>query len=329
MIDMIKKNMFKPSYHILKNFKFQSGEVIKELEMEYTTLGNAIRDEEGRIKNGLLFLHGWSGDYTSFRRFMDLTEPGQAFDKDRFYLISTTALGSPGSSAPSTSISGNDFPKYTIEDMVNAQYRLLKEHMNVDHLLGVIGTSMGGFQALQWGISYSDFMDFIIPIVTSSAVLGRNLAIFALMNSIIEEHPLYKEGKYLDNPAVKNAFELQFLFVFGASYYNKAFPKRDILLQSLEEQGAEGLKMDARDVIWRNNAAISFDSRDKLSKIRAKAIIIGIEGDEFFPPEIDTIPLSESISNSELFIFKSDLGHLGINETEKMTDVISNFMSRI
>ena len=323
--------MLKPSYYPLQNFKFQSGAVIEELTLEYTTMGRARRDEDGNILNGLLFLHGWSGSYASFRRFMDLTRPGEVFDMDKYFIISTTALGSPGSAAPSTSSLGNDFPTYNIGDMVNAQHSLLTEHLNIKHLQGVIGTSMGGFQVLEWGVRHPDFMDFIIPIVTGPAVLGRNLAIFQLMNSIIRDHPQYNNGSYLENPgdAVKNANELLFLFAFSPLHYHLEFPRKEMLIHALDEQGAVGIQMDACDVVWRNNAAISFDIRKELSKIMVKTLVIGIEGDQFFPPEIDVIPLSESIKNSQLFIYQSDLGHLGINEIDKMKDVISKFISII
>jgi homoserine O-acetyltransferase/O-succinyltransferase len=321
----------KPFYHILKDFKFQSGEMLEDIKMEYTTIGKAKRDKQGKIINAVLFLHGWSGDYGSFKRFIGLTEPNQVFDKNEYFIISTTALGSPGSSSPSSSGLGRQFPHYNIADMINAQYRLLKEHLDIDHLLGVVGTSMGGFQSLEWGVSYPNFMDFIINIVTGPAVLGRNLAIFQMMNYNIETHPSYRDGDYIDNPVdlVKNINQLMFLFAFTIPYYHKVFPTHEMLLQALDEQGVEGMKLDARDVVWRNHAAISFDIRSELPKTRAKSLIIGIEGDEYFPPEIEAIPLSESIKNSELFIYKSELGHLGINQVEKMQDEISQFVAKV
>ncbi|MGV8144016.1 MAG: alpha/beta fold hydrolase [Methanothermobacter sp.] len=318
-----------PSYHTLEDFKFESGEVLKELRMEYTTMGNAERDGEGKITNALLFLHGWSGDYGSFKRFLDFTNPGEPFDKDKYFIIATTALGSPGSAAPSTSSLGKDFPEYSIGDMVNVQYRLIKEHLNVDHLKCVIGTSLGGFQSLMWGVSYPEFMDSIINIVTGPAALGRNLALFQVTNNIILDDPSYMNGEYQDNPvdAVKNINELMFMFAFTVPYYHEAFPSKESLFEALQEQGTEGKTLDARDVIWRNNAAISFDLRDQLNKTRAKSLIIGIEGDQYFPPEIDAEILSELIEDSKLFIFKSDLGHLGINEIEKMKDAIVDFLN--
>lgn len=318
----------KPSYHTIKDFTFQSGEKLGKIEMEYFTTGKAQRDENGKITNGLLFLHGWSGDYSSFKRFLDFTRPGEPFDADKYFIISTTSLGSPGSSAPSTSGLGKDFPHYTIGDMVNAQHRLLKDQLDVDHLKGVIGASMGGFQSLEWGVSYPDSMDYLIHLVTGPAVMGRNCAIFQFSNTIIESHPDYMNGNYRENPhiAVLNVNKFMFLFIFTIPYYHEVFADKNPLNQAFSGDGAEDEEMDARDVVWRNNACLSFDVREDLDKIKAKSLVIGIEGDEYFPPQIEAIPLSNAIKNSELLVYKSSLGHLGINEIEKMRDVLIDFI---
>jgi homoserine O-acetyltransferase/O-succinyltransferase len=322
--------MLEPSYQTFKNFKFESGAVIPELEVEYATFGKAVRDPEGCITNGILFLHGSSGDYSSIRRYKDMLGPGLVFDTDKFFIISTTALGSPGTSAPSTSSLKADFPKYSIGDMVNVQLLLLKEHLKIKHLKGVVGTSMGGFQALKWAVNYPDFMDFTLPVVTSSRVQGRNLAIFQLVNSLIKTHPQYENGRYQENPedALENANKLLFLFAFSPPYYNQEFPGKKLLL-ALEEQGLEGRKLDANDEVWRNEAAISYDIHEDLSKIRSKVLVIGIRGDQYFPPEIDAIPLSRAIKNAEIFVYDSELGHLGINEIKKAEVALKKFLSDI
>lgn len=323
--------MLKPSYHTLKKFKFDSGSVLEEMKLEYTTFGTAEMDSEGNITNGILFIHGWAGDYYSVRRFKPIMGPGKTIDTDKYFIICTTSLGSGGSASPSSTGLGANFPKYTIRDMVNAQYILLNEKLNIKHLKGVIGTSMGGFQCLEWAVSYPDFMDFIIPIVTGSAVKGRNLADFKVMNSIIQKDPDYHGGRYVENPkdALENVNKLQFLFAFSPTYYHEKFKSSKMLIQALDEQGMEGRKMDANDVVWRNEAAIPFNVEGELFKIKAKALIIGIKGDQFFPPELDAIPLSRAIKNSELFIYRSVLGHLGINEIEKVENAIKSFLSKV
>jgi homoserine O-acetyltransferase/O-succinyltransferase len=322
--------MFQPQYYRLKNFQFQSGAVLKELKVEYSTCGVPKKDSQGNIINGIIFLHGWSGDHSSLKRYAGLMNAGEVFDTEKYYVISTTALGSPGTDSPSNSSLGADFPHYTIEDMVKVQYLLLKDHLKIKHLCGVVGTSMGGFQALEWGVSHPDFMDFLILIVTSSVVKGRNLALYQLTNSLIRSHPQYKGGRYLQNPedALENANKLLFLFAFSAPYYHQQFSGEG-LLQALDEQGREGRNMDGNDVIWRNEAALGFNIHQSLSKIKAKTLVIGIRDDEYFPPELDAIPLSESIKDCQLFLFDSSLGHLGINEVEKYKKTVEEFISPI
>ncbi len=314
---------FKPSYTTIKDFTFQSGEKLDELVLEYFTMGQAVKDEQGNIENGLLFLHGWSGDYSSFKRFLSFTAPGEPFDADKYFIISTTALGSPGSSSPSTSNLGKDFPQYTMGDVVSAQHLLLEE-LGIKHLKGIIGTSMGGFGSLEWGVSYPDFADKLVHIVTGPAVIGRNYANFLVSNRIIEDNPAYMGGDYMENPisAVKTLNAFMFLFIFDVPYYHEAFKQKDQIIDALEFQDGEGVEMDARDAVWRNNACLSFDVRDKLDKITAESLVIGIEGDQYFPPELEAIPLSKAIKNSRLLVYESNLGHLGINEIDKMKDAL-------
>jgi homoserine O-acetyltransferase len=50
--------------------------------------------------------------------------------------------------------------------MVLANYKLLTEHLNVNHLRLVMGTSMGGMQSWVWGYTYPDFMDAIMPLAS-------------------------------------------------------------------------------------------------------------------------------------------------------------------
>ena len=48
--------------------------------------------------------------------------------------------------------------------MVNTQHKMLTENLNIHHLAAVVGGSMGGCQALQWAVSYPDFMDKVVSI---------------------------------------------------------------------------------------------------------------------------------------------------------------------
>jgi len=49
-----------------------------------------------------------------------------------------------------------------VADMVRVQ-KLLLDGLGIDHLLAVVGGSIGGMQVLQWSTAYPDMMDAAIP----------------------------------------------------------------------------------------------------------------------------------------------------------------------
>ena len=80
------------------------------------------------------------------------------------------------------------------------------------------------------------------------------------------------------------------------------------------------------DLKYCNECSRNFDVEKELDKIRAKTLIIACYQDPHFPPELDAIPMSEMIKNSELIIMDSKLGHLCFNELENISDELKAFM---
>jgi len=296
------------------------------MKVEYTSFGTPIKDENGKIVNGIVYLHGWSGNYGSIRRIADIIGPGSAIDTNKFFIISLSTLGSPNSSSPSSSKLANEFPSYSIEDMVKFQMEFLKDKFNIDHLKGIIGNSMGGFEALTWAAKYPDYSDFLISLVSSYKVNGQNYALFKFMNRIIENDPNYNNGAYLKplDVATKLANESMYPYGLSKEYYRKESIE-DIDLY-MDEMGEEGSEMDANDIVYRNNASTNFDIEDILSKIKVKTLIVAINQDQFFPPELDAIPMSKMIKNSHLLTYDTLLGHIGTNEIIKIENEINDFL---
>jgi homoserine acetyltransferase len=86
--------------------------------------------------------------------------------------------------------------------MVESQYRLLKEKFGLDHVMAVIGPSMGGMQTLQWGVSHPDTMDALIAIVPLSKTPPWSLAVMEAAREAIMNDPAWKDGNY-DAPPEK------------------------------------------------------------------------------------------------------------------------------
>ena len=125
----------------IRNFKFDSGEVLPELKLHYRTYGTPRRDGSGVVRNAVLIMHGTGGSGGSFisDQFAGvLFKPGQLLDPAKYFVILPDGIGHGQSSKPSDGLHAR-FPHYDYNDMVTAQYRLLTEGLGVNHLRLVMG----------------------------------------------------------------------------------------------------------------------------------------------------------------------------------------------
>ena len=101
-------------------------------------------------------------------------------DTAGFYVVVVDAFGNGISSSPSNNPS---FPEITIRDMVNSQYELLTKHLRINHVKVVMGGSMGGFQVMEWLVSYPGFADNAISIVGSPKLSSYDLMLWKTIAS--------------------------------------------------------------------------------------------------------------------------------------------------
>jgi homoserine O-acetyltransferase len=133
---------------VARNFRFQTGETLPELRQHYVTFGKPRRDSTGRVTNAVLLLHGTNGSGKTIVDFLgpQLFGRGQPLDSAKYYLIIPDGIGCGASSKPSDGLRAK-FPRYGYKDMVEAQ-KLLVEGLGIDHLLLIMGLSMGAMQNL-------------------------------------------------------------------------------------------------------------------------------------------------------------------------------------
>src|ERR1700686_4317079 len=114
----------KESSWVVRDFQFHTGQTLPELRLSYTTVGAPTGEP-------VLILHGTTGSGTAMLTPAfagELFGPGQPLDAARYYIILTDAVGTGKSSKPSDGLRTR-FPKYNYDDMGDAQYRLVKEHL--------------------------------------------------------------------------------------------------------------------------------------------------------------------------------------------------------
>lgn len=307
-------------------FEFANGETLTDVNVEYMTFGTPKFDENGVIENAIVYCHGSLGNFASMKKIIPLSDDNQAFDKNEYFFISLSALGSPGSCSPSTTGLKAKFPKYSILDLVNFQKQFLKEKFNLTHVLGMIGVSMGGFVTLTSAIEYPDFADFIIPGVSSFKVAGHDYILSKFVNEIIESDPDYLRGEltYSLNRTLRLASLAEFNFGLSKEALRK-MPKEELDFE-FEDFGNESLNMDIYDFKFCNESCMNYDVESGLDRIKSDVLIISCNQDPHFPPNLDAIPMSKLIKNSKLIIMDSELGHLCFNELEVIADDLKDFM---
>ena len=318
----------KNEYFTMDFFRFENGECLENVVVEYTTYGTAKYGENGEIVNAVIYCHGSLGNFSSMKKILPLTGSGDAFDFNEFFFICISALGSPGSCSPSTTNLNAKFPRYSILDVANFQKQFLTEKFGIDHVLGVIGNSMGGFVGLTLAIADPDYMEFLICGVSSYKVAGHDYILSKFVNEIIESDSDYLSGEitYSLNRTLRLASLAE--FNFGLSKEALREKSNEELAIELEDFGNESLEMDIYDVKYCNESCMNFDVEEKLDKIKSKVLIISCKQDPHFPPELDAVPMSKMIKNNELIIMDSKLGHLCFNELESISHELKDFMSQ-
>jgi homoserine O-acetyltransferase len=277
--------------HVLRDFRFASGETLPEMRIHYRTLGSPRRDGDGKVVNAVLILHGTTGSGANFLRpefAGELFGEGQPLDASRHFLILPDGIGHGGSSKPSDG-SHARFPKYGYRDMVAAQHRLLTEGLKVDHLRLVIGTSMGGMQTWLWGETYPDFMDALMPLASLPApISGRNRAWRRVIIDAIRNDPAWANGDYREQPpSLKTAAEMLFLMSNNPVERQKEAPTREAADRVLDEFVARTVKAsDANDVLYALESSSDYDPAPGLERIKAPLVAINFEDDLINPPEL-------------------------------------------
>jgi homoserine O-acetyltransferase/O-succinyltransferase len=277
----------------IKNFPFQSGETtLPELNLHYITLGQPVKDNKGQVTNAVLIMHGTTGSGSNFLSPLfagNLFGPGQLLDATKYYIILPDGIGHGHSSKPSDGLHMR-FPNYTYDDMILADYRLLTEHLGVNHLRLCMGTSMGGMHTWVWGYTYPDFMDALMPLASLPvAIAGRNRMMRKMAIEAIESDPAWKNGDYTNIPetGMRGAYSSLFFMTSSPWQLQKRAPTRDAAEKVLDNNIAAFLKSsDPNDFIYALDASRNYDPSPNLGKIKAPLFAINSADDEVNPPEL-------------------------------------------
>jgi homoserine O-acetyltransferase len=297
---------------IAHNFKFHTGEVMPELRLHYTTVG-----EPSGIP--VVVLHGTGGSAQSMLSpgFAGaLFGPGQPLDAAKYYIIIPDGVGHGKSSKPSDGLKAK-FPQYDYADMVDAQHLLLDQGLGVHHVRLIIGNSMGGMQVWLWGEKYPGYMDALVPMAAQpTAMASRNWMLRRMMLETIRNDPGYNGGNYTEQPHMLKIASVFFGIATagGTLNYQKLAPTRAQADKLVDGRLAAPMKADANDFLWAWASSADYDAAPALERIEATVLAINSADDERNPPEtgIETAALKR-VKNGKLYLIPASeetRGHL-------------------
>jgi homoserine O-acetyltransferase/O-succinyltransferase len=277
---------------VVHDFHFQSGEIMPEVRLHYTTLGKPVKDASGRTTNAVLVLHGTGGTGSGLLRPIFagvLFGPGQLLDATRYFIILPDNIGHGKSSKPSDGMHAH-FLQYEYADMIALQHELVEKGLGVNHLRLVMGTSMGCMHTWMWGETYPDAMDALMPLACLPVqIAGRNRMWRKMVIDGIRQDPEWKNGDYTTEPRAALQISADFLLIAGSAplHMQEDLPTRDAADKFL----AESMKrlttdLDANDLLYAVSASRNYDPSPTLEAIRVPVMFIN-SGDDFInPPEL-------------------------------------------
>jgi len=189
-----------------------------KLRTAYIAVGTPRRNAAGEITNAVVISSYYSGDSTDmYEQWVKGTalsgkDPvigsGRPIDTDRYYVVMVDPLGTWGESKPSDSL-GIKFPQYSYFDMVQANYRMLRDHLKIARVALATGVSMGGTQTYVWGVMHPEFVSALMPIggtTQSDAEDPVGNWTFQLMTAAIQSDSAWQatHGDYYNLPKEKH-----------------------------------------------------------------------------------------------------------------------------
>lgn len=342
----------------------------------YETYGQLSPERD----NAILICHPFAGTSHAAGRYSDsdaapgwwdgLIGPGKAFDTDRFFIIAVDALCNlqvrnplvittgPATINPETGHPyGSDFPQVTLRDNVRLQHRLLQS-LGIEQLVCVAGPGTGGFQALEWAVTYPDMVEHVVAVAAApQAPPVFSLAACQAGIDAITADPAYQNGHYYETEGPQAGLR-RALSLLGSLSRTDAWisamwdrktasgsmhPRADrdgrfAFQAEMEQQAADQARLcDANHFIYTARAALLHDVgygnrglEVAAQKIQAEILFVAIDSDLLTPPR-HAEEFAELIrvhgGRAEVAVIESNGGHsAAVNECSRLAEPITHFL---
>ena len=173
--------------------------------------------------------------------------------------------------------------------MVRAQHLLVTQHLGVEHLRLVMGTSMGGMHTWMWGTMYPTFMDALMPLASLPAqIAGRNRMVRKMAIDSIRQDPEFHNGNYETQPrGLKAALHVLAWMGSAPLRWQQDAPDQESADAFIDKMMEKGMReKDANDFAYAFEASLDYDPRPGLEGVKACLTAVNFADDQVNPPEL-------------------------------------------
>jgi homoserine O-acetyltransferase len=268
--------------------------------------------------------------------------PNCCVDPEKDFVVCVNIFGSAyGTTGPRSIADPLAFPRFTVRDTARL-FSLVREHLGIEQIDLLVGSSIGGFHALEWAIMEGERILNAAFIATAPRVSAWLSAWMEVQRMAIEADPTFRACENLDGgrKGLEAARAISLISYRSFDGYNLTQYETDddclFASRAASYERYQGEKLVKRGFdaysyyyllycvdsqnVGRNRGGVAI----ALSQIKAKSIVIAITSDGLFPPAESSI-WAQHIPNAQYYEIESRFGHDGfLLETEQITRILGS-----
>ena len=330
------------TYQYQQTFELESGKHLQNLQIGYHTYGTLNKERD----NVIWVCHALTANSDVLDWWKGLFGENDYYCPSKYFIVCANIIGSAyGTTSPLSENPATGqpyyltFPDYTIRDLIKA-HQLLAEHLGIGQIHTVIGGSLGGQQAMEWGIMEPERIKNLILIATNARHSPWGIAFNESQRlTLSADQTFYENRPDAGSKGLKAARSIALLSYRGYKTYSVTQQEQSDELgnyKAASYQNYQGQKLVNRfnafsywyltKLMDSHNVGRGRHGVEKaLSQIKARTLVIGIKSDVLFPIEEQQY-LFRHIPKAALAEIDSFYGHDGfLIETEILTNIISSF----
>ena len=330
-------------------FDFEGGGHIPSLELVYHTSAPAF-DGSRKV---IWICHALTANSDPEDWWPEMVGSGKIIDTDKYFVVCVNMIGSAyGSSSPS-SINPEtgkpyllDFPDVTVRDII-AGAIMVRKHLGINHIDYLIGSSIGGFQAIEWAVTEPEMFSNALFVATEPRVSPWLTGSVETQRMALRADQTYLAARDIhggeEGLKCARCIAMMSYRCFQGYALTQSEPDVDTLFAdraaSYERYQGEKLIRRGFDAYCYNSVSTAAVSNNvgrgrggveaALGLIKARTTVVSIDTDGLFPP-FYMKSWAKYIPGVEYREITSNFGHDGfLLEISQLGDIISETLERL